>query len=222
MPSPSRRGAQKPLGAALRHPAVAQAHELGVGRAVSADQLRMRAHRGRGRARRPRAARAARTRAPSARASARRSTTPQPSTAVGIDSGSTSAAAATSASIACWHGMRGEPVALGRPAVRRGRASSIAACFPEQLCSRRVGSGPHSRSSSVASAFASRLRTGSSWSGRWEVRRAGDRDLGVVEVGPRADERQRLDRLRRAAEERDERRDRRTTRRPRRRDTATA
>ena len=39
-----------------------------------------------------------------------------------------------------------------------------------------------------------------------EMRRAGDRDLGVVEVGPRAHERKRLDRLRRAAEERDERR----------------
>ena len=39
--------------------------------------------------------------------------------------------------------------------------------------------------------------------GPMQMRRAGDRDLGVVEVRPRADKRQRLDRLRRAAEERD-------------------
>ena len=39
-----------------------------------------------------------------------------------------------------------------------------------------------------------------------EMRRAGDRDLGVVEVGPRAHERERLERLRGAAEKRDERR----------------
>ena len=37
-----------------------------------------------------------------------------------------------------------------------------------------------------------------------EMRRAGDRDLGVVEIRPRANDGQRLDRLRRAAEERDE------------------
>ena len=37
-----------------------------------------------------------------------------------------------------------------------------------------------------------------------EMRRAGDRDLGVVEVGPGAHDRERLDRLGRAAEERDE------------------
>ena len=47
------------------------------------------------------------------------------------------------------------------------QSSSIAACFPEQLCSSRVGSGPHSRSSSLASAFVRRRCTGSSWSGRW-------------------------------------------------------
>ena len=39
-----------------------------------------------------------------------------------------------------------------------------------------------------------------------EMRRAGDRDLGVVEVGSRAHDRECLERLRRAAEERDERR----------------
>ncbi len=37
-----------------------------------------------------------------------------------------------------------------------------------------------------------------------EMRGAGDRDLGVVEVGPGAHDRERLDRLRRAAERRDE------------------
>ena len=35
-----------------------------------------------------------------------------------------------------------------------------------------------------------------------EVRRAGDRDLGIVQIGPRAHDGQRLERLRRAAEER--------------------
>ena len=35
-----------------------------------------------------------------------------------------------------------------------------------------------------------------------EVRRAGDRDLGIVQVRPRAHDGQRLERLRRAAEER--------------------
>ena len=40
--------------------------------------------------------------------------------------------------------------------------------------------------------------------GPMEVRRAGDRDLGIVQIGPRANDGQRLERLRRAAEERAE------------------
>ncbi len=46
-----------------------------------------------------------------------------------------------------------------------------------------------------------------------EMRRTGDRDLGIVEVVSCTDDRERLDRLRRAAEERDELRDRRRMRR---------
>ena len=37
--------AEEPFGASLRHPAVAEPHQLGVRRAVSADELWMRAHR---------------------------------------------------------------------------------------------------------------------------------------------------------------------------------
>ena len=102
---------------------------------------------------------------------------------------------------------------VGQP--RSRQRSSIAACFPEQLCSSRVGSGPHSRSSSVAPGLREQAPHGLELVGAMEVRRARDRDLGVVEVRPRAHERQRLDRLRGAPEEGDERAGRRTTRRSR-------
>ena len=89
------------------------------------------------------------------------------------------------------------------------QTASMPACLPEQLCFSRDGgwpSGPHSRSSSPAWARASSIRTAVELLGPGEVRRRGDRELprvGVV-VGPR--ERQRLERLRRRAKQRDERR----------------
>ena len=117
MPRPSACGAEKPLRAALRHPAVAEPHELGVGRAASADQLGVRAHRVRGPQRRRRATRVARTHAPSARGSAhrsrRRSRRPP--------SASTRARPRRRRDLRehrLLAGMRGEPVPLGRPVVR--------------------------------------------------------------------------------------------------------
>ena len=100
---------------------------------------------------------------------------PQPSTPIGISAGSTSAAAETSSSMACWHGCSSSRYpSSGQPRARQ--RASIPACFPEQLCSIRVGPAsaprvPHSRSSSPAGAFASRLRTASSCSGRarWDA-----------------------------------------------------
>ena len=92
-------------------------------------------------------------------------TTPHPSTPVGMPSASTIAATEISSSIARWHGCcasrypaRGQPSAL--------QSAMKPACFPEQLWWIGEGSAPHSRSSSVAPAFASRLRAASSCSGR--------------------------------------------------------
>ena len=61
--------------------------------------------------------------------------------------------------------------------------------------------GPVSRSASVAGAAASSAADGLELLGPGEVRGARDRDLAVVEIGTRTDERERLDRLRRRAEE---------------------
>ena len=91
------------------------------------------------------------------------------------------------------------------------------ACLPEQLCSIRVGSEPHS--SSVLGRR--RLREERAHGRREllrrrEVRRRRDRDLLGREIVAGPHERERLKRLRRGAEEGDEISDRRPPRRPRR------
>ena len=131
-------------------------------------------------------------------------TTPQPSIAVDSESGSTSAAAATSASIASWHGCDGQPVALGRPLVARGRgAASPRAC--RSSCARAASARGRTRGRPrVAPAFVSRRSTGSSWSGRCRCDAHAIAISSSSRSGLRANERQRLDRLRRAAEERRE------------------
>ena len=99
--------------------------------------------------------------------------------------------------------VRRKPIITPRAASRaRGRGASIPACLPEQLCS--AGSArPRTRDRPfVAPAFASRLRTGSSWSGRWRCDAHAIATSGVVEVRPRAHQRQCLERFRGAPEER--------------------
>ena len=105
--------------------------------------------------------------------------------------------------------MPGEAVAVDRPALARGRARGSPACLPEQLCSIRVGAGPHSRSSSRRGGVGEQpaddrelLRRA-----RGATRRA-SAICSSSRSGPRAHDRQRLERLRRRAEEGDERRDR--------------
>ena len=154
-------------------------------------------------ARRRRARRAARRRAPSARASARTSPRRTRRWPVGIDSGSTSAADATSASIACWHGCdaRRYP-SVGQPWTRQ--SSSIAACLPGAVV---LEPGRLRSALEVVlgrGGLVQQTPHGLELVGAMQMRRTRDRDLGVVEVRPRTHHRQRLDRLRRAAEERDE------------------
>ena len=79
------------------------------------------------------------------------------------------------------------------------------ACFPEQLCSIGVGAPPHSSSSSAAGAVGEETADDRELLRRGEVRRAGERDLLVVEVRPRPHHGERLDRLCRRAKVRDER-----------------
>ena len=133
-------------------------------------------------------------------------TTPQPSTAVGMRRGLDLRRArrprrAAPAGTGC--DARRYP-SVGQP--RSRQSSSIAACLPEQLCSILVGSGPHSRSSSVAFAFVEEAPHRLELVGPVEMRRGRDRDLRVVEIRSRPDDRQRLERFRGAAEEREERR----------------
>ena len=91
--------------------------------------------------------------------------TPQPSTATGIESGSTSAAPATSAQQLALQRMRREAVAV-RLVAALAAEDEKARVLPEHVCSSGVGSGPVSRSASVAGAAASNARTASSCSGR--------------------------------------------------------
>ena len=92
---------------------------------------------------------------------------------------------------------------VGQPIVRQSR--SIAACFPEQLCSsaRRL----EAAFEVVLGRTGLREQTadGLELLRPVEVRRAGDRDLVVGEVRHHPHDRQRLERLRRAAQVRDER-----------------
>ena len=70
----------------------------------------------------------------------------------------------------------------------RAQSASMPACLPEQLCFSREGgcpAGPHSSSSSVASARASSARDRRELLVVGEVRRRGDREV-VVRRGPRS------------------------------------
>ena len=81
------------------------------------------------------------------------------------------------------------------------------ACLPEQLWLQRgrlASTDPHSSSSSVGRRLREQAPHGGELLGGGEVRGGGDRDLLRRQVVARAHERQRLERLRRRAEERDE------------------
>ena len=98
--------------------------------------------------------------------------------------------------------MRLQPVALDRPATPRQR-NSVAAAF-RATCPRRARLG------AALEVVLRRVGPGEQAEhrlelfGAMEVRGAGDRDLGIVQIGSRANDGQRLERLRRAPEERAE------------------
>ena len=187
IPSPSRAAHSRPFGPALRDPAVAEAHELGVGRAVAADELRTRTHRVRGTRALRRAARGARTRAPSARASARRSrrrSRRPPSASSRLDLGR----CGDLGEHRLLARMRREPVALDRPAALAAEEQH------RRVLARAVVLEPRRLRAALEVVLGrARLREQAlhrlELIGPVQVRRARDRDLGVVEVGSRADDR---------------------------------
>ena len=200
MPSPSRAAQSRPSAPPFAIQPVAETHQLRVRRAVATDQLGACAHRVGGT---PTAGEALEPREcvchPLERERVRHDAAAVDRRRHRARLDLRSAAQPRRASPAGTGAMQGDSPRSANHA--RRQRSSIAACFPEQLCSSREGSGPHSRSSSVASASASSAPHGLELIRPMQVRRARDRDLGIVEIGPCPHDRKRLDRLRRAAED---------------------
>ena len=196
------RRAEEAFGAPLRHPAVAEPHELGVRRAVSADQLWMGAHRVRGaQAAVERLEPGEGVRHPLERQRVRHDAAAVDSRRhrLGLDLGRRSDL--REHRLLEW--VRRQSVALRRPVVdateqqhRRVlpgavvlEAGGLRAALEVVLG--RVG-------------LREQALHGLELVRPMEMRGAGDRDLGVVEVGSGTHDGQCLERLRRAAEERDE------------------
>ena len=187
MPRPSRAAQRRPFGAPLGHPAVAEPHELGVRRAVAANQLRVDAHR----VRSPQAAVERLESGEGVRHPLERQRVGHNSAPVDgrrhrprLDLGSV----CKLGEHRLLAGMRGEAVALRRPVVdateqqhRRVlpgavvlEAGGLRAALEVVLG--RVG-------------LREEALHGLQLVGTMEMRRAGDRDLGVVEVGSGAHDR---------------------------------
>ena len=198
-----RAGAERPFRTTLRHPAVERADEQRVGGDRAAQHLRVRPHR------RDDPLAAVERRQPAehargppqrtARTSSRRSRRPRSRSRPARPPPRPPPRRASPAGT--------DATARRYPSDSQPRARQSArkpACLPEQLCSTRVG----------ADRIPARPRCGrrereqpphrGDLLGPSEVRRAGDRDQLVVELGTRSHDRQRLDRLRRGAEEGDQ------------------
>ena len=99
--------------------------------------------------------------------------------------------------------MVGQAVALESPALARQRARNPA-CLPEQLCSSCGGLGAALEVLLRRRRDSEDAPDGGDLLGRREMRGARERDQLVVQLRARADDRERLERLRGRAEEGDE------------------
>ena len=130
-------------------------------------------------------------------------TTPQPSTEVGMDVGVDLGGRGHLVEHRLLARVPGQPVAVGRPAALAAEEEHrrvLPRAVVLEPCRLRAALEivlVHPRLGEQAEHGSELIRT-------VEVRRAGDRDLPVVEIGTRTNERECLKRLRRAAEVRDE------------------